>query len=232
MIVGKLFRQCLTEGVKATEESEDGQKSLFIEGIFCQADVLNNNQRVYPDEILDSAVKEYIDQKVKSNRALGELGHPDSPKINLDKVCIKIEKLDKNGSNWNGRAKVLTDTPSGAICRGLINGGVNFGVSTRGLGSADKGKWKNEEANLVNNFVLRAIDVVSDPSAPDAYVSAIEEEKEYILDSLSGEIYDMNEETYKMFENRLKVLPVRKSDRQVAIFEGIQNFLNSLRASK
>lgn len=230
VMVGKLFRQMITESKLIVEDDE--KKGLFLEGIFCQADVLNNNKRVYPAEILDKAVEEYIDQKVKTNRALGELGHPDSPKINLDKVCIKIEKLDKKDKDWYGKAKVLTDTPSGAICRGLINGGVNFGVSTRGLGTADKANWKNEDCNMVNNFVLRAIDVVSDPSAPEAYVNAVQEEKEYILDQSSGEVFEFNEENYKMFESRLKNLPVKSKERQQAIFEGIQNFLNSLRTNR
>lgn len=231
VVVGKLFRQMISES--KVDVKEDGD-NLFLEGIFCQADVLNNNKRVYPTEILDKAVEEYVEQKVKPNRALGELGHPDTPKINLDKVCIKIDKLYKKDkdTDWHGKARVLVDTPCGAICRGLIKGGVNFGVSTRGLGSADKGNWKNEECNMVNNFVLRAIDVVSDPSAPDAYVNAVQEEKDYILDQSSGEVFEMNEETYKMFESRMKVLPVRQDHRQQVIFEGIQNFLNSLRANR
>jgi hypothetical protein len=230
-MVGKLFRQMITESKLSTKAEGD---NLFLEGIFCQSDILNNNKRVYPKEILDKAVEEYIKDKVNTHRALGELGHPDSPKINLDKVCIKIEKLHKKDkeTDWHGKAKVLTDTPSGAICRGLINGGVNFGVSTRGLGTADKGDWQNEEANMVNNFVLRAVDVVSDPSAPDAYVNAVQEEKDYILDQSSGEVFDMNEENYKIFEARLKVLPVKADQRQQVIFEGIQNFLNSLRANR
>lgn len=231
ILIGKLFREFNKNHEVLTEETKEGQ--LYIEGIFCQADIKNNNSRVYPAAVLDKAVQEFIDTKVKNHSACGEMTHPDSPRINLDRVCIKIEDMKKKGSDWYGKAKVAhEDCPCGKILRGLIKTGLKVGVSSRGLGSADKGTWKNEECNMVNNFVLRAIDVVSDPSAPDAYVDAITESKEWILDNSTGEVVEFNEENYRLFESRLTSLPKHSNNRQKIIFEGIQNFLNSLRANR
>ena len=229
LVVGHMMQECMTESELFTEE-QDG--SWFVEGIFMQGDVLNNNKRVYPTKVLDDSVKQYIDTRVAGKSAWGELGHPDSPKINLDKAAILVQSLLQKGNDYYGKAVVChEDCPCGKILRGLIKTGGRVGVSSRGLGTANKGKWEEEDCNLVESFILRAIDVVADPSAPDAMVQAIREEKTYILDDSTGEVTELNEESYKMFESQLTVLPVRQSDRKEKTFIAMRNFLNSLRSN-
>lgn len=229
LLVGHMMSEFMCEDNIYTEECEG---SWFVEGIFLQGDVLNNNKRVYPTTILDTSVDQYIQSRVSGKTAWGELGHPDSPKINLDKVAILTNELVKKGKDFYGKAKVChEDCPMGKILRGLLKTGGRVGVSSRGLGTADKSKWQEEECDLVDHFVLRAIDVVADPSAPDAMVNAIEEEKVYILDDSNGEVTELNEESYKMFENQLRVLPVKSTDRTEKVFGAMKNFLNSLRAN-
>jgi len=203
LTVGRMMKQFVCEE-KILSEEVNG--SYYVEGIFMQGDVLNNNKRVYPTSILENAVIEYDKGKIQPKTAWGELGHPDSPKINLDKVAILIESLSKRGNDFYGRAKVChEDCPMGKILRGLLKTGGRVGVSSRGLGSANASKYNEEDCNLVDAFNLRAIDVVADPSAPDAMVEAIQEEKQYILEGSSGSIVELNEESYKLFENKIRV---------------------------
>jgi len=227
VIIGKFFNDLHSTGKLITEEDKTSG-SMYITGPFAQADVLNNNKRVYPKTVLDTAMEEFINTMVSKDLAVSELGHPDSPKINLDKVCCKIVHLYSTGDNWIGKAKVL-DTPCGAILKGLIQGGVRCGASTRGLGAADQTQWKNEDCNLVNQFTLRAIDVVHSPSGPDCYVDAVMEAKDWILDNANGKVYELNEETYKHFESRIKNLPAVKKNSDTQVFNAVKFFLNSLR---
>jgi len=229
LTVGRMMSQFICEDEIMSEEVGG---DYFVEGIFMQGDVLNNNKRVYPTNILESAVEEYAKTKIANKTAWGELGHPDSPKINLDKVAILVESLTKRGSDFYGRGKVChEDCPMGKILRGLLKTGGKVGVSSRGLGSANPTKFREEDCNLVDAFNLRAIDVVADPSAPDAMVEAIREEKQYILDDSSGSVVELNEETYKLFESKIEVLPVKSGPNQEQVFGAIKNFLTGLRSN-
>lgn len=170
----------LNEQVKlVTEEGAEGKKSLYITGPFIQTEVVNRNNRKYVKETVEREVKRYTEQYIDKNRALGELGHPDGPSINLDRVCIKIVELKQNGNDFIGKAKIL-ETPMGQIARNLIESGVQLGVSTRGMGSLVE---KNGIMEVQDDFYLAtAADVVADPSAPNAFVNGIMEGVDWIWD--------------------------------------------------
>ena len=161
-------------------EGKDGSKNYFIEGVFMQAETKNRNGRIYPKEILQKEVKRYGKSFIESKRAFGELGHPDGPTVNLDRVSHKIVSLKENGSNFIGKAKIL-GTPMGKIAQNLIDEGVKLGVSSRGIGSL---KPTREGVNVVgDDFMLAtAADIVADPSAPDAFVEGIMEGKDWVWD--------------------------------------------------
>lgn len=158
------------------ETKKEGNK-YYIEGIFLQSAIKNRNGRVYPTETMDSEVNRYIKEYVDKGRAVGELNHPTSPSINLDRVSHKITGLIKDGNNWVGRATII-DTPMGNVVKGLLAANVNIGVSSRGLGSL---KTVNGIQEVQNDFRLAAIDIVSDPSAPDAYVEAVNEDYSWVF---------------------------------------------------
>ncbi len=160
-------------------ENKLGKKQYFIEGIFLQSELKNRNGRMYPESIMDKEVGRYMKEYVEKNRAYGELGHPDTPSINLDRVSHLIVDLRKEGTNYVGKAKIL-ETPMGNIARGLLEGGANLGVSSRALGSL---KANNEGVQIVqDDFMLStAADIVADPSAPDAFVQGIMESKEWVF---------------------------------------------------
>lgn len=165
--------QVLTEGAGAN-------KQYFIEGIFLQADIKNRNGRLYPSDVLRAETNRYIKEYVETNRALGELGHPTNPSINLDRVSHKITSLREDGSNIIGRAKVM-DTPFGKIVKNLMDEGVKLGVSSRGLGSL---REKNGTKVVCEDFrLITAADIVADPSAPDAFVSNLMENKEWVWEN-------------------------------------------------
>ena len=174
----KLIREEI-EDVKILTESRNGKKSLYIEGIFLQGNIKNRNGRMYPMETLQKEVGRYIKEQVKEGRAVGELGHPDSPTVNLDRVSHKIISLRESGSNFIGKAKILESTPMGKIASGLLSEGVKLGVSSRGIGSL---KPTKEGFNVVSDdFMLAtAADIVADPSAPDAFVHGVMEGKEWV----------------------------------------------------
>ena len=174
----KLIREEI-EDVKILTESRNGRKSLYIEGIFLQGNIKNRNGRMYPMETLQKEVGRYIKEQVKEGRAVGELGHPDSPTVNLDRVSHKIISLRESGSNFIGKAKILESTPMGKIASGLLSEGVKLGVSSRGIGSL---KPTKEGFNVVSDdFMLAtAADIVADPSAPDAFVEGVMEGKEWV----------------------------------------------------
>ena len=165
------------EDVKLITEEKNGKKLLYIEGVFLQSELKNRNGRMYPFAVLDREVKRYNEEYVKSKRALGELGHPDGPTINLDRVSHRITSLKAEGNNFIGKAQIL-DTPMGNIAKNLLGEGVQLGVSSRGMGSIDK----TESCNVVrDDFMLTtAADIVADPSAPDAFVNGIMEGREWV----------------------------------------------------
>jgi hypothetical protein len=167
------------ENVEVIVENAGGKKNHYISGIFLQGDIKNRNGRIYESRILNKEVERYIKEAVKTNRAMGELGHPSGPTINLDRVSHKIVSLVREGSNWVGKAKIL-DTPMGRIAKNLLDEGVKLGVSSRGMGSLSF----REGVNYVNeDFMLAtAADIVADPSAPDAFVNGIMESKEWVFD--------------------------------------------------
>ena len=168
------------DDVKLLTEERDGKKLLYIEGVFLQGEIKNRNGRMYPFNVLNKEVERYSEEYVKSKRALGELGHPDGPTINLDRVSHRITSLKAEGNNFVGKAQIL-DTPMGKIAKSLLGEGVQLGVSSRGMGSIDK----REDVNVVcDDFMLTtAADIVADPSAPDAFVNGIMEGKEWVWDN-------------------------------------------------
>jgi len=176
----KLIREEVQDTKFIVEDKGLGKpKQYFIEGIFLQSELVNRNGRMYKESTMDKEVSRYIKEAVNNYRAYGELGHPDGPGINLDRVSHMITSLRKEGTNYIGRAKIL-ETPMGNIARGLLEGGANLGVSSRAMGSL---KQNNEGIQIVqDDFMLStAADIVADPSAPDAYVRGIMENKEWIF---------------------------------------------------
>ena len=165
------------EDVKLVTEGTGDDKKLYIEGVFLQSELKNRNGRMYPLSVLEKEVNRYNEEYVKSKRALGELGHPDGPTVNLDRVSHRITSLKAEGNNFIGKAQIL-DTPMGKIAKSLLGEGVQLGVSSRGMGSIDK----REDVNVVmDDFMLAtAADIVADPSAPDAFVNGIMEGKEWV----------------------------------------------------
>jgi len=173
----KLITEEVSE-VKFITEGKGNSKKMFIEGIFLQGNICNRNGRMYPMETLSREVQRYTESFVNKGRALGELGHPDGPTVNLDRVSHKIVSLTCEGNNFRGKAQLL-DTPMGKIAQSLIGEGVCLGVSSRGVGSL---KMTNEDHKIVGeDFMLAtAADIVADPSAPDAFVQGIMEGKEWV----------------------------------------------------
>jgi hypothetical protein len=168
------------EDVQILIEEKDGKKLLYIEGVFLQSELKNRNGRMYPFDVLSREVERYTEEYVKPKRALGELGHPDGPTINLDRVSHRITSLRAEGHNFIGKAQIL-DTPMGNIAKSLLGEGVQLGVSSRGMGSIDK----REDISIVRDdfFLTTAADIVADPSAPDAFVNGIMEGKEWVWDN-------------------------------------------------
>ena len=162
------------------EQNEKGEKDYFIEGIFMQSEIKNRNGRIYPKEVIQKEVKRYNKEFVEKKRAFGELGHPEGPTINLDKVSHMIEKLEEDGNNFVGRAKILS-TPNGQIVKNLIDDGAKLGVSSRGLGSLES---KGNAQYVKDDFQLAtAGEIVADPSAPEAFVEGIMEGVEWVYES-------------------------------------------------
>ena len=215
----KLIREEI-ETVDFIVEERNGKKNLYIEGVFLQGNIKNRNGRMYPMETLRREVQRYSENHVVAGRALGELGHPDGPTVNLDRVSHKIVSLKENGSNFIGKAKIL-GTPMGKIASSLIGDGVKLGVSSRGIGSL---KMTKEGVNIVgDDFMLAtAADIVADPSAPDAFVEGIMEGKDWVWDGgILREKYA--EKTYKQINTLVdqKALDEKKLD----LFN---DFLNNL----
>lgn len=185
-----------------------------------QSAVKNRNGRVYPTNVMDNEVKRYIKEYVNQNRAIGELGHPSTPTINLDRVSHVITGLEKDGSNWVGRARIL-DTPMGNVAEGLLKGGVKIGVSSRGLGTV---RTVNGIDEVQSDFKLAAIDIVGDPSAPDAFVDAVNEDASWLFCE-DGRCY-IREDLYEQHKKDIKNCPLTR-EKKVAMFE---SFINSIKA--
>ena len=170
----------LTEDIKYIKENVgNGDRNYFIEGVFMQSDVKNKNGRIYPKNTLAKETGRYITEYVNKGRALGELNHPTGPTVNLDRVSHIVKELYEDGKNVYGKAKVL-DTPMGKIVKNLIDEGAQLGVSTRGMGSL---KSKNGYQEVQEDFMLAAIDIVADPSAPNAFVNGIMEGREWVFNN-------------------------------------------------
>jgi len=159
-----------------TEAIEGGGKNYMIEGVFAQAESKNRNGRIYPQMVMEKAVGKYVKDQVNTKRSVGELNHPDGPTVNLDKVSHLIQRLNIEGKNVMGKALIL-DTPNGQIVKGLLEGGVKLGVSTRGMGSLEQ---RNGAMYVKDDFILNTIDIVQDPSAPAAFVNGIMEGVDWV----------------------------------------------------
>ena len=206
----KLITEC-SQDVEYIVEGKNKQQ--YIKGIFMQSDIQNQNGRVYPFSVLQKEVKNYNNKFVKESRALGELGHPSGPTINLDRVSHIITELYEEGKNFIGKAKIM-NTPNGKIVKNLIESGVRLGVSSRGLGSVKQNKSGVNEVQ--KDFVLSTVDIVSDPSAPEAFVNGIMEGREF---SITGEIeYDIRNEIRNTVSKKL-------DKKKIELF---QNFMNNL----
>ena len=201
-----------------TEAKAGGGKKYFIEGIFAQADQKNRNGRIYPKAIMEKAIGRYNDVQVSKGRAVGELNHPEGPTVNLDKVSHKIESLTWSGNDVVGKASVL-DTPMGMIVQGLLDGGVGLGVSTRGMGSLMQ---QNGAMVVKEDFLLNAIDIVQDPSAPSAFVNGIMEGVEWVWNN--GII---QAQTIEKMETEIKKAP--RSDLYETQVREFKNFLSLLK---
>jgi hypothetical protein len=165
------------EDIQILTEEKDGKKNLYIEGVFLQSEIKNRNGRIYPFRVLEKEVARYNEEYVKTGRALGELGHPDGPTVNLDRVSHRITSLKSEGNNFIGKAQILA-TPMGSIAKSLLEEGVKLGVSSRGMGSIDR---QESASYVMDDFMLAtAADIVADPSAPDAFVNGIMEGKEWV----------------------------------------------------
>ena len=175
----KLIREEI-ESVEVLTEESNGKKHFYITGPFLQGDVKNRNGRIYESKILAKEVQRYNESFINKNRAMGELGHPDGPTVNLDRVSHRITSLRAEGKNFIGKAQIL-DTPMGNIAKSLLGEGVKLGVSSRGMGSIDR---QESASYVMDDFMLAtAADIVADPSAPDAFVNGIMEGKEWVWDN-------------------------------------------------
>lgn len=216
----KLIKEVFEQTSYIVEEKLGKGKEYFIEGIFLQSECKNRNGRMYPESVMDTEVNRYVENYVNKNRAYGELGHPDTPSINLDRVSHLITSLRKEGTNYVGKAKIL-DTPMGKIAKGLLDGGAQLGVSSRALGSL---KMNKEGVQVVqDDFMLStAADIVADPSAPDAFVKGIMESCDWVF--VDGRFEQ------KQIEETKRIIRSTNSKRitETSIL-AFQNFLNSIK---
>ena len=214
----------ITEEIESVEflvEQKNGKKNMYIEGVFLQGNIKNRNGRMYPMETLRREVGRYNENHVASGRALGELGHPEGPTVNLDRVSHKIVSLKESGSNFVGKAKIL-NTPMGKIASSLIDEGVKLGVSSRGMGSLKQGK--DGVMEVQGDFHLAtAADIVADPSAPDAFVNGIMEGVDWIWNN--GKFSEQRAEDVKM---QIEEAARKKKLNEQAMINAFQSFLNKI----
>ena len=215
----KLIRENIEEVKFLTEATENGKKNLYITGPFLVYDKPNKNNRMYTKDILSNEVKRYNEEYVKTNRALGDLGHPDTPSINLERVSHKIVELTDNGESFIGKALIL-DTPYGQIVKNFMDSGVNLGVSSRGMGSLQPTK---EGYNIVqDDFRLAtAADIVADPSAPGAFVNGIMENKEWLF--VEGRFVEVDIDNAKR-----QIKQASRKDIEQVAFNLFENFIRKL----
>jgi hypothetical protein len=216
----RLIREVFEQTNTIVESKLGKPKEYFIEGIFLQSELVNRNNRMYSESVMDKEVGRYIKESVEKNRAYGELGHPDTPSINLDRVSHMIVSLRKEGTNYIGKAKIL-ETPMGQIARGLLDGGANLGVSSRALGSL---QTNNEGVQIVqDDFMLStAADIVADPSAPDAFVRGIMESKEWVF--VDGKFVEQHIE-----EAKRSIRKASSRNLEEAKIYAFQKFLSKIR---
>ena len=207
------------EKIEVLTEEKNGKKDYKIRGVFMQADIKNRNGRVYPVETLAKEVKRYTTEFIDKKRAFGELGHPDGPTVNLERVSHMITSLKPEGKNFIGEAKVM-DTPYGKIVKNLIDEGAQLGVSSRGMGSIDRMNGRNVVGN--DFYLAPAADIVADPSAPDAFVEGIMEGKEWVWDN--GVLKAKSVEAYKEQIEKTKRSELAQVKAQV-----FENFLSKLK---
>ena len=203
-----------------TEQDEKGKKKYMIEGIFMQAEQKNRNGRIYPKPVMEKALDKYNGEQVSKGRAVGELNHPEGPTVNLDKVSHKIESLKWKGNDVVGKATIL-ETPMGKIVQGLLDGGVNLGVSTRGMGSLKNG---NDAMVVQEDFMLNAVDIVQDPSAPSAFVNGVMEGVEWVWNNGIIEA-----QTIEQMETEIKKAP--RTDLYETQVREFKNFLSLLKTN-
>ena len=206
------------ENIEVLTEERNGKKDYKIKGIFMQADIKNRNGRIYPVGTLAKEVKRYNEQFINKKRAFGELGHPDGPTVNLERVSHMITSLKPEGKNFIGEAKIM-DTPYGKIVKNLIDEGAQLGVSSRGMGSLQSGS----QGNVVGKdfYLATAADIVADPSAPDAFVEGIMEGKEWVWDN--GVLVEKDIEAWK-----LEIYKARKREVEETKVKVFENFLKKL----
>jgi hypothetical protein len=202
------------------EKKEDGEKKYVIEGIFMQAESKNRNGRVYPKSIMERAVTKYVTEQVSRKRAVGELNHPEGPTVNLDKVSHLITALQWEGNDVVGKAQIL-DTPMGRIVKGLLEGGVQLGVSTRGMGSLEN---RNGVMYVKDDFILNTVDIVQDPSAPSAFVNGIMEGVDWVWNNGAIE-----SQVIEKMETEIKTAP-KKHLYETQVRE-YKNFLSLLKSN-
>ena len=215
----RLISEEVTNVEFLTEAKKDGGKNYFIEGIFMQADTKNRNGRLYPQGILQKEAKRYTAEFIEKKRAFGELGHPDGPTVNLERVSHMIEELVEVDQNFMGRAKIL-DTPYGKIVKNLIDEGARLGVSSRGMGSLKPTKDGIQEVQG-DFYLATAADIVADPSAPDAFVAGIMEGKEWIWDN--GLLKERQIQEYKD-----QIEKSSRKDREQTLVSSFEDFISKL----
>jgi hypothetical protein len=212
-----LITETIDNPLRVLSEEKEGKKNLFIEGVFMQAEQQNKNGRIYPRDILINEVARYNQSYIRENRALGELGHPEGPTVNLERVSHIITNLKENGNDVVGKAKIL-GTPYGKIVENLIDSGVKLGVSSRGMGSL---KQINGVNMVQEDFMLAAVDIVADPSAPNAFVNGIMEGKQWIWENGL-----LKEKELEKWRKDIKKTPSKKLEEQY--LKVFKSFLSKL----
>lgn len=210
----------VNENIQVLKEASGSGNNYFIEGIFIQSEIKNRNGRIYPKEILDKEIQRYVTEYVDKKRAFGELGHPDGPSINLDRVSHMIISLTEDGQNYIGKAKIM-DTPNGKIVKALIDEGASLGVSSRGMGSLRTESRTGSQVVQDDFYLATAGDIVADPSAPEAFVNGIMEGKEWIWDN--GII---KEKYIAGIKKEIQKAPAKKIE-EVSI-KAFQDFMNKI----
>jgi hypothetical protein len=198
-------------------EDNDGQKKYIVRGPYIIAEEKNANGRIYNAEVMAKSVEEYTQKLINTKRSVGEMNHPDTVEVDFEKACHRILSLKREGNIWMGESQILTGTPMGDLYAGLIRGGVSTGMSTRGVGNVNAD-------GIVDEFTLVAVDVVSNPSGPGAFVEGILESKNFLIDQ-HGEIV---ERAYTTLEGTISTLPVTITERNEKIFSALSNFISNI----